>query len=105
MTCARVDVDAAAPAGTILPAELEGVELALVRHAGGWAVIDRYCPHARCSLVRDGEVVDGSVLVCNCHGSEFDLLTGEVLLDPAEHPLQLRPVRPADDGSYLIVEL
>lgn len=105
MTPARIDVDAAAPAGTILPAELDGVELALVRHAAGWAVIDRYCPHARCSLVRDGEVVDGSVLVCNCHGSEFDLLTGEVLLDPAEQPLQLRPARPAADGSHLIVEL
>ncbi len=105
MTCARVDVDAAAPPGTILAAELEGVELALVRHARGWAVIDRYCPHARCSLVRDGEVVEGSVLVCNCHGSEFDLLTGEVLLDPAERPLQLRPVRTAGDGSHLIVEL
>jgi nitrite reductase/ring-hydroxylating ferredoxin subunit len=105
VTGARVDVDAAAPPGTILAAEIDGVELALVRHAAGWAVMDRYCPHARCSLVRDGEVVDGSVLVCNCHGSEFDLLTGEVLLDPAEHPLRLRPVRPADDGSHLIVDL
>lgn len=105
MTGARVDVDAAAPPGTILAAEVHGVELALVRHAAGWAVVDRYCPHARCSLVRDGEVVDGSVLVCNCHGSEFDLLTGEVLLDPAEHPLRLRPVRPGDGGSHLIVEL
>jgi nitrite reductase/ring-hydroxylating ferredoxin subunit len=102
---ARVDVDAATPEGTILPADLGGVELALIRHAGGWAVVDRYCPHARCSLVRDGEVVDGSVLVCNCHGSEFDLRTGEVLLDPAERPLQLRRVRPSHDGGHLIVEL
>jgi nitrite reductase/ring-hydroxylating ferredoxin subunit len=101
----RVDVDAATPQGTILPAELDGVQLALIRHAGGWAVVDRYCPHARCSLVRDGEVVDGSVLVCNCHGSEFDLLTGDVLLDPAERPLRLRRVRPSDDGGHLIVEL
>jgi nitrite reductase/ring-hydroxylating ferredoxin subunit len=101
----RIDVDAATPEGTILPAECGGEELALIRHARGWTVIDRYCPHARCSLVRDGEVVDGSVLICNCHGSEFDLLTGEVLLDPADRPLQLRPVRPSDDGSYLTVEL
>jgi nitrite reductase/ring-hydroxylating ferredoxin subunit len=100
----RLDVDAETPEGTILPADLDGLELALIRHSEGWALVDRYCPHARCSLVSDGEVVDGSVLVCNCHGSEFDLLTGEVLLDPADRPLQLRRVRPSDDGSHLIVE-
>jgi 3-phenylpropionate/trans-cinnamate dioxygenase ferredoxin subunit/naphthalene 1,2-dioxygenase system ferredoxin subunit len=102
---ARLEVDAATPEGTILPADLDGAELALIRHARGWAVTDRYCPHARCSLVRDGEVVDGSVLVCNCHGSEFDLLTGEVLLDPADRPLRLHRVEPSEDGSHLIVEL
>jgi nitrite reductase/ring-hydroxylating ferredoxin subunit len=105
VTSARIDVDAATPEGTILPADCDGEELALIRHARGWTVTDRYCPHARCSLVRDGEVVDGSVLICNCHGSEFDLLTGEVLLDPADRPLQLRRVRPSADGSYLTVEL
>jgi nitrite reductase/ring-hydroxylating ferredoxin subunit len=105
VTPARIDVDAATPAGTILPAECDGVELALIRHAGGWAVVDRYCPHAHCSLVDDGEVVDGSVLICNCHGSEFDLLTGAVLLDPADRPLRLRRVRPSDDGGSLTVEL
>ncbi len=105
MTSARIGVDAATPEGTILPAECDGVELALIRHARGWTVTDRYCPHARCSLVRDGEVVDGVVLVCNCHGSEFDLLTGEVLLDPADRPLHLRRVHQSDDGGYLTVEL
>ena len=101
----RVDVDPAAPEGTILPAQVDGVELTLIRHAHGWTATDRDCPHAGCSLVRDGEVVDGSILVCNCHGSEFDLRTGEVLLDPADRPLQLRPLRRSDDGSYLTIEL
>jgi nitrite reductase/ring-hydroxylating ferredoxin subunit len=105
VTSARVPVAVATPEGTILPAECDGVELALIRHARGWTVTDRYCPHARCSLVHDGEVVDGSVLICNCHGSEFDLLTGEVLLDPADRPLRLHRVQPSDDGSYLTVEL
>lgn len=101
----RVNVDPETPEGTILATELEGVELALIRHADGWAAVDRHCPHARCSFVRDGEVVDGSVLVCNCHGSEFDLRTGEVLMDPADRPLLLRRVQPSADGSYLVVEL
>jgi nitrite reductase/ring-hydroxylating ferredoxin subunit len=101
----RVDVDPAAPQGTILAAEVDGVALALIRHAHGWTATDLDCPHARCSLARDGEVVDGSVLICNCHGSEFDLRTGEVLLDPADRPLRLRPVVPSGDGTHLTIDL
>ena len=101
----HVDVDPAAPEGTILAAEVDGVELALIRHAHGWTATDLDCPHAGCSLARDGEVVDGGVLICNCHGSEFDLRTGEVLLDPADRPLRLRPVQPSDDGSRLTIDL
>ena len=101
----HVDVDPAAPEGTILAAEVDGVALALIRHAHGWTATDLDCPHAGCSLARDGEVVDGSVLICNCHGSEFDLRTGEVLLDPADRPLRLRPVQPSDDGSRLTIDL
>ena len=105
MTAARVDVDPGAPEGTILEVEVDGVALALIRHADGWVATDRDCPHARCSLVRDGEVVDGSTLVCNCHGSEFDLRTGEVLLDPADRPLSLHRVQPSDDGRSLLIAL
>jgi nitrite reductase/ring-hydroxylating ferredoxin subunit len=101
----HVDVDAGAPEGTILAADAAGVALALIRHAHGWAATDLDCPHAGCSLARDGEVVDGSVLICNCHGSEFDLRTGAVLLDPADRPLRLRPVQPSADGSRLMIDL
>ena len=105
MTEARVDVDPEAPAGTILTVEVDGLALALIRHADGWVAADRDCPHARCSLVRDGEVVDRTTLICNCHGSEFDLRTGEVLLDPADQPLRLRRVRPSGDGRSLLIDL
>ena len=101
----RIDVDPAAPVGTIVPAEIEGAELAVIRHAQGWTVTARDCPHAQCSLVRDGEVVDEHILVCNCHGSEFNLLTGEVLLEPAESPLELLTAEISGDGTYLIVEV
>ncbi|HKV67104.1 MAG TPA: Rieske (2Fe-2S) protein [Gaiellales bacterium] len=105
MTEARVDVDPDAPTGTILAVEVDGVALALIRHVDGWAAADRDCPHAGCSLVRDGEVVDGTTLICNCHGSEFDLRTGEVLLDPADRPLRLRRVRPSADRRTLLIDL
>lgn len=101
----RIVVDPAAPVGTIVGAEVEGAELAVIRHARGWTVTARECPHAQCSLVRDGEVADDTVLICNCHGSEFDLLTGDVLLEPAESPLEVLDAQLSDDGSYLTVRV
>lgn len=78
------------PVGTIRPLELDGVPYVAVRHADGWAVLPDDCPHATCPFSTNGEVVDDYVLICNCHGSEFDLRSGEVLLGPATESLQLR---------------
>jgi nitrite reductase/ring-hydroxylating ferredoxin subunit len=91
------------PVGTILSAELAGTALVLVRHAKGWSAAPDACPHAACALSRMGEVVDGTILVCNCHGAEFDLVTGAVLLDPAEAPLQLLDVVESADSGCLII--
>jgi len=91
------------PVGTILTAELGGMALVVVRHAKGWTAAPDTCPHAACSLSRMGEVVEGTILVCNCHGAEFDLVTGAVLLDPAETPLQLLDVVESPDSGCLII--
>lgn len=58
------------------------IELLIARVEGDWLAAENRCTHAGCSFTDDGEV-DGSVLICNCHGSEFDLLTGAVLEPPA----------------------
>lgn len=54
------------------------------------------CTHEGCSLA-EGELGDqeDSVL-CPCHGSEFDLRTGEPLDGPAEDPVAVYPVRVRD---------
>ena len=39
-----------------------------------------------------GEVADGTVLLCACHGSEFDLRDGSVLEGPATDPLVVIPL-------------
>jgi nitrite reductase/ring-hydroxylating ferredoxin subunit len=99
-----VAIDPDAPVGTILPAVSDNGKLVLVRHAQGWAAAEDGCPHAGCSLAEMGELFDETVLVCNCHGSEFDLLTGQVLRDPAEAPLRMFRVTPTSDGAGLIIE-
>ena len=89
-------VDPSAPVGTVVGAELDGAPVTVVRHDGGWVAVDEMCTHAACPFAADGEVFDGTVLACNCHGSEFDLHTGEVLLGPAERPLTVRPLAVVD---------
>ncbi|MET9506241.1 Rieske (2Fe-2S) protein [Streptomyces sp. NPDC006622] len=46
------------------------------------------CTHAGCPINK----LDGTTLVCPCHGSEFDATTGEVLRKPATVPLHELPV-------------
>ncbi|MFC9908331.1 Rieske 2Fe-2S domain-containing protein [Streptomyces sp. NPDC059862] len=47
------------------------------------------CTHAACPINK----LEGTKLVCPCHGSEFDATTGEVLHAPATVPLSELPVR------------
>lgn len=45
---------------------------------------DTRCTHAGCPINK----LDGTRLVCPCHGSEFDVTTGKVLREPAVAPLK-----------------
>jgi len=88
-----IAADADAPAGSIAAASVDGVAYAVVHHEEGWVMFEDRCTHAGCSFVDDGgEVADGTVLVCACHGSEFDLRDGSVLEGPATEPLVVIPV-------------
>ncbi len=89
---ASVDVDA--PIGTIVGVEIAGTRVAVVRHTDGWVMVQDRCTHAGCSFVDDGgEVADGTTLLCACHGSEFDLRDGSVLLGPATEGLDIITLR------------
>jgi nitrite reductase/ring-hydroxylating ferredoxin subunit len=66
---------------------------------GRWVAFDDTCTHEECPL-SEGDL-EGERIVCYCHGSEFDLRTGEVLEGPAEDPLSLFPVR-IEDGELQV---
>lgn len=54
------------------------------------------CTHEGCSLA-EGELGDQEdSVICPCHGSEFDLLTGEPLEGPGEDPVPVYAVRVRD---------
>lgn len=62
---------------------------------GNWHAAEDQCSHAGCAFSTDGEL-DGATLVCDCHGSEFDIRTGEVLRMPARSGIRTFPTRMVD---------
>ena len=79
-----------------------GTDLVLARRDRAWYAVQAHCTHAGCAFAEDATLEDGTI-VCSCHGSEFDLRSGEVLRGPAEYDLRTFPVRVV--GDRLEVEL
>ena len=86
----------AARARTWLPVDVDEIPLALAMLDGRWFAVEDRCSHAGCPFSEEA-TLEGSTIVCNCHGSEFDLETGEVRRGPAEHPIRTVPARVRGD--------
>jgi nitrite reductase/ring-hydroxylating ferredoxin subunit len=63
------------------------------------AVFDA-CPHAQASLA-DG-TLEGSILTCRAHGSQFDIVTGARVRGPSDFPV--RTYRVVGEGETVYVE-
>ena len=85
--------DASLPDETVLGVEAGGTLVALARTGGAWYAVEAWCTHAECPLT-DGWV-EGTAIRCACHGSLFDLATGEVREGPADEPVRTLAARVA----------
>lgn len=65
--------------------EVNGEQVAVARVGEDLYAFGDVCTHAECSLSEG--FLEGMRVVCPCHGSEFDIRTGEVLNPPAEEPV------------------
>lgn len=90
-------VEAAARANPWLAVDVDGLPLALASVGGAWYAVEDRCTHAGCPFSSEATIEDGR-LVCNCHGSEFVLATGDVLRGPAEYPVRTVPARMGEGG-------
>ena len=93
--------DASLPDESVVAVEAGGIAVALARVDGAWHAVETWCTHAECPL-SDGWI-EGMAIRCACHGSLFDLATGDVLEGPAEEPVRVLQTRVM--GSRVEIEV
>jgi 3-phenylpropionate/trans-cinnamate dioxygenase ferredoxin subunit len=79
--------------------QLDGVDVAIVKHADEVFAIEDECSHAAVPL-SEGEVEDCTI-ECFLHGSRFDLRTGKPTGLPATAPVPVFPVQLAGDDVLI----
>lgn len=77
--------------GTLTAFDVSGERVAVVNLGGALYAFDDLCPHRQCSLA-EGRLV-GAVVTCPCHGSQFEVTTGERLRGPAVRGVRAFAVR------------
>jgi 3-phenylpropionate/trans-cinnamate dioxygenase ferredoxin subunit len=87
------------PEGYVRRFYVDNLECAVARLKGKAYATSNYCTHLDC-LLSSGKLVDDG-LGCSCHGSVFDLETGEPVYPPATEPIQVYPVR-EDNGEVYV---
>jgi 3-phenylpropionate/trans-cinnamate dioxygenase ferredoxin component len=84
--------------GELIPVELDGRPVVLVRHGGEFFAVQNNCSHKDFPLSEAGFDPKDEVLVCAWHGGCFDIRTGAAVVLPAVEPVETFPVRVSADG-------
>lgn len=80
-------------AGQMVGVSVDGEQVLLANVGGEYRAIGTVCTHLQC-LLHEGELdEEQGAVTCPCHGSVFDLATGEVLEPPAEEAEPVYEVR------------
>ncbi len=80
--------------------DVAGTNVNVAKAGGNLYAFDDTCTHAGCSLARG--VLQGTIVTCACHGSQFDVTTGAVMRGPAERPVRARSL--TVEGGALLAE-
>jgi nitrite reductase/ring-hydroxylating ferredoxin subunit len=79
--------------------DVRGNKIAVANVAGTFYAFGDTCTHMQCSLA--GGDLEETTVICPCHGSEFDVPSGEVIRGPARESVGAYEVR-AEGGNLEI---
>jgi 3-phenylpropionate/trans-cinnamate dioxygenase ferredoxin subunit len=103
------------PEGTMKEVEVQGHELLLAMVGGKYYAADGHCPHMGGRLARGK--LEGTVVTCPLHGSQFDLRDGQVVRwlkgsgilssvgKALKGPRQLATYKVKVEGDVILIEI
>lgn len=72
------------PEGKTKLVDANGLQILLVNISGEYFAIGNKCTHRGCKL--SNGTLEDEIVKCSCHGSKFNVKTGEVVHGPATKP-------------------
>ena len=89
--------------GSVVPTYLSDrkLRISIARVDDRLYAFDDLCTCARESCPLSGGLLRGTTIMCQCHGSRFDISTGAVLTGPATTALHVYEVKELDGGIRL----
>jgi len=86
--------------GEVKGVKLNGEEIALYRLGDEVFATSDICTHEQC-VISENYYIDGEEVECTCHGSHFNIKTGENTVPPAAEPLKTYPTKVEDDDVLI----
>ena len=80
--------------GGLIEIDNRGEPMVIARRRGDLYAFEGWCTHEECPLA-EGQFTDFQI-ECYCHGSFFDIRSGEALVGPAVESLETYKVREQD---------
>lgn len=88
--------------GSMRTFPIQGKRIALANVDGSFFAINDTCTHEQCSLGSEG-ALDGNVVICGCHGGQFDVTNGHVMAPPAPVDVRSYETKTENEGVYIKV--
>jgi nitrite reductase/ring-hydroxylating ferredoxin subunit len=79
--------------------DVAGIKVSVANVEGRLYAIDDRCTHAGCSLAKGA--LEGTTVICGCHGSRFDVTSGSVLRGPATRSVRSHDVHVDGDALFI----